>query len=396
MSAFYIPEKIHVGFQHRKDTYTKKLAYVIYEDEKGVLRKQTSWDGWRDKSIPVQVFDNKPTDHFLINRDVKRGGYWGSGRTMLRIYDPRDFEFEISVSNMIEIMMCTDISRRDISGECVYAWYGKDLVLLPVDSDEYREAMAASLKKAQKISADELTVGMTYPTKYDSKQVVYIGRFKWYEWKSYITDGKRTTVFQKTKGSLKYVFFNEATQKFVTLTPAMLADPTSSDIVDVNNLVATFLQSSQGQPNITNTEFCVKEQTPTGNVLLKFTNDEGIEIFLNNSCFTQTHARPIVYLLTSKWSQYQIDHKNKTITINTTNVSDFIDEIPINKNKLVELIKQKTGYYINPKLAVSDILEKVNEHAQAKDTQWSTEEAIELIKVINGSFGTAMRLATTN
>ena len=43
----FIPTKINVGFQERKDTYTGKLAYVIYFDEKGKLRKETSWQGWR-------------------------------------------------------------------------------------------------------------------------------------------------------------------------------------------------------------------------------------------------------------------------------------------------------------------------------------------------------------
>ena len=33
----FIPTKINVGFQERKDTYTSKLAYVIYFDEKGKL-----------------------------------------------------------------------------------------------------------------------------------------------------------------------------------------------------------------------------------------------------------------------------------------------------------------------------------------------------------------------
>ena len=31
----FIPKKINVGFQNRKDTYTGKLAYVIYYDEDG-------------------------------------------------------------------------------------------------------------------------------------------------------------------------------------------------------------------------------------------------------------------------------------------------------------------------------------------------------------------------
>mgnify|MGYP003293415702 CR=1 FL=1 len=35
----FIPKKIKVGFQTREDTYTKKLAYVIYYDTQGKLRK---------------------------------------------------------------------------------------------------------------------------------------------------------------------------------------------------------------------------------------------------------------------------------------------------------------------------------------------------------------------
>ena len=39
-SNFFIPEKIKVGYNSRNDTYTKKLAYIIYYDNKGVLRKE--------------------------------------------------------------------------------------------------------------------------------------------------------------------------------------------------------------------------------------------------------------------------------------------------------------------------------------------------------------------
>ena len=45
----YIPKRINVGYQNRKDTYTGKIAYVIYYDEKGKLRKETSWNNWRDE-----------------------------------------------------------------------------------------------------------------------------------------------------------------------------------------------------------------------------------------------------------------------------------------------------------------------------------------------------------
>ncbi len=54
----FIPEKINVGFQERSDTYTKKLAYVIYFDQKGVLRKEASWNSWRDRKIDNIIHEN--------------------------------------------------------------------------------------------------------------------------------------------------------------------------------------------------------------------------------------------------------------------------------------------------------------------------------------------------
>ena len=37
-----IPEKIKIGYQNRKDTYTEKLAYVIYYDTKGSIERSPS------------------------------------------------------------------------------------------------------------------------------------------------------------------------------------------------------------------------------------------------------------------------------------------------------------------------------------------------------------------
>ena len=37
-SNIFIPKAINVGYQNRSSTYTGKLAYVIYYDEKGKLR----------------------------------------------------------------------------------------------------------------------------------------------------------------------------------------------------------------------------------------------------------------------------------------------------------------------------------------------------------------------
>lgn len=69
-TSIFIPKRINVGYQERSDTYTGKLAYVIYFDEKGVLRKQKSWDEWRDEDIPNVEFDNVPTEGFVLNKRI--------------------------------------------------------------------------------------------------------------------------------------------------------------------------------------------------------------------------------------------------------------------------------------------------------------------------------------
>lgn len=37
-----IPDLLHVGFQSRSGTYTGKLGYIIYTDEKKKVRKESS------------------------------------------------------------------------------------------------------------------------------------------------------------------------------------------------------------------------------------------------------------------------------------------------------------------------------------------------------------------
>jgi hypothetical protein len=67
-SKMFIPTKIKVGYQERSGTYTGKLAYVIYFDNKGKLRKEASWEGWRDKKIDPIEFTNVPTSEFVLNK----------------------------------------------------------------------------------------------------------------------------------------------------------------------------------------------------------------------------------------------------------------------------------------------------------------------------------------
>src|SRR5512137_226613 len=160
MGNIFVAPKIKVGFQKRSDTYTGQLAYIIYFDEKGKLRKEKSWDGWRDHKIAPQEFDNTPMDGFTLNKDVQRSREWfGSGRNMIRIHDPRGFEFEVTCENLIEILMHTDCLRRGLVGQFVYAWVGPELVLLPTNSEEYQAAAKYTAGLGKKVSAKTLVPG---------------------------------------------------------------------------------------------------------------------------------------------------------------------------------------------------------------------------------------------
>lgn len=205
-NKLYIPKTIRIGFQERSDTFTKKLAYVIYFDDKNVLRKETSWEGWRDKKIPFIDLENKPTNGFVLNKGLQRDNYhFGSGRSVIRIHDPREFEFEITVDNLVGILMNYDMSKKDIQGECVFAWSGKDLVLLPVNSVEYQSSQQFTKKQAKNLSTKELVKGRLYSQKKNDKPLRYLGYFEWFELDGY---GYHINSSFKTKGK-KHIFYDE-------------------------------------------------------------------------------------------------------------------------------------------------------------------------------------------
>lgn len=223
-SNLYIPKKIKVGFQKRSDTFTGKLGFVTYVDDKGQLRQEKSWEGWRDKKIEAVEFDNEPRSNFVFNKDVNRSGHW-SDVTKVRIYDTRDFEFEIDVSNMMYILMHSDISKRDIAEDCVFAWSGKNLILLPVNSEEYRNSVVNTRKQDAVFSLKTLVLGHTYSTK-NQGDAVYLGH---HEWSGFNYSGNA-----KVRQSLgkKHIFYmiKGYGDKFVILESKDLAEEVSSEV----------------------------------------------------------------------------------------------------------------------------------------------------------------------
>ena len=195
-----IPNKLRVGFQKREGTFTGQLSYVIYYDERGKICKEKSWKGWIDEKIPVKDdVGNEPQDGFMINKGIQRfnWGHFGSNRSMIRIYDPRGWEFEITPQNLTYILMHTDCCKRQIQGELVYAFDRGDLLLLPTASEEYQEAKDFTALQTKKVSARDLVEGATYKNK-KNEVVVYLGRHDFIESKGYrdgLKDPKKYHIF---------------------------------------------------------------------------------------------------------------------------------------------------------------------------------------------------------
>lgn len=264
MAKIFVPKTCRVGFQERSDTFTKKLAYVIYYDAKGQLRKETSWEQWRhkptdkvydskereDRELRVDVtpydFENVPTSGFVLNKGHTRysWSHFGGRRTVIRIYDPRGIEFEITPENLVGLLMHTDCSHREVQGELVYAWCGTELMLLPCSSEEYQSAVNYSSLQGTRISAKDLKEGYTYITK-NEVQLIYIGRHMWYEaTHPYHEENKRF-------GKKHHIFFDPAKKEFgpvksVSSTIAKCLSDSFHD--DYANLVDEYLQSDRSSP----------------------------------------------------------------------------------------------------------------------------------------------------
>lgn len=230
----YIPKKCKVGLQQREGTYTGKLGYVIYHDGK-VWRKQASWEGWRHKEgqktnkydptegkyiesfitgvEPIE-FENVPTEGFVLNK--KAGGYssgWNHRQTYCRVYDPRGFEFEITIPNLLYILQeCSAYKGKGLEGEFVYSWEGKDLVLLPVSSPDYKECQVYTELQTGKVYKKDLVEGCTYLTS-KMEKLVYLGQHNVCEDVYYArTDIENDQYGNSSKGSFekKHVFRTEA------------------------------------------------------------------------------------------------------------------------------------------------------------------------------------------
>lgn len=130
-----------------------------------------------DITINPVEFDNIPTEGFVLNKKVGGDRYfWNPRQTYSRVYDPRGWEFEISIPNLLFILECTNsIKGKGLEGEFVYSWSGKDLVLLPCESENYKSSIKHTELQDKKVSTKDLKEGYTYVNS-KGNNLIYLGK----------------------------------------------------------------------------------------------------------------------------------------------------------------------------------------------------------------------------
>ena len=239
----FIPDKIKVGYQNREGTYTGKLAYVIYYDQKGELRKETSWQRWRNKDLEAHDFANEPTEGFVLNKSGggARASYgWNPRNEFIRVYDPRNFEFEISLPNLLFILANCDCSRgKGLEGKFVYAWSNTQLILLPEGTQEYQTSQKFTALKEQSVAIKDLVLGATYLTK-QVETWTYLGRFDHYTIEKY-GSGKQ----HKAK---RHIFWDGTHFQAVAEVKRVAQVVTTQSAPDYAERVDQYNKSVQGSP----------------------------------------------------------------------------------------------------------------------------------------------------
>lgn len=218
------------GYDHSKPYRSMTLEEYLKQCNVSSIDTYNYYPGKvsKDKSITPIEFDNVPMDGFVLNK--KAGGYssgWNHRQTYCRVYDPRGFEFEITIPNLLYILENSNsIKGKGLEGKFIYGWEGKDLILIPEEAPEYKDMMEHTKLLSVKLKKKDLVIGGVYYCS-DGIERTYMGEHEYYDnydsvysekkvlWWSYIYTSpynKNTSICFETRGIdsiKKYVSMNE-------------------------------------------------------------------------------------------------------------------------------------------------------------------------------------------
>lgn len=255
-----IPPKIRAGFRERNDTYKQVLGFVVRLNEKGEQTNLKAWEGWRDKKMPPKDFANEPTEGFVLNKGVggaRRSYGWNARVEKVRVHDPRGWEIEIDVDNLLNILKECDCSKgKGLEGKFVYAWNKQSLVLLPVGCLDYENSKKFTELQGTGVGVRELVVGTTYTTK-KQQDLTYLGRFDYYFMVEFrnnynFSGGTRQYILEprkkdEAKGVVKrFVFWDGTNFVFMKEVKSLSIQKSDAQHPDFADLIDKYNKSANG------------------------------------------------------------------------------------------------------------------------------------------------------
>ena len=132
-------DKYYVGFQ--KNRYARSESFRMLgfatpnTGDYAFKKRKETVDGWAEKDLAPMDLDNKPTHGFKIVDTVSR---YSTSNKFFRIEDPRGFELEIDVSNLLDLIEHHTIVQGSIMEPLVWARYGSNNYLVSSNTEEYK------------------------------------------------------------------------------------------------------------------------------------------------------------------------------------------------------------------------------------------------------------------
>ena len=152
----------------------ERLAYMTYHKEDKAFEKRRdtgiAWSGGQPRKvwisgkyvmnpyIPADVgttLENVPQSGHYIGDSVSR---WSTSNKLFRVKDPRGFTVEVSTGNIATLLHLCTVTNGVVQEECVWGREGANHVLLPVNSEPYRESVTSNstILKMKDIKAGDM------------------------------------------------------------------------------------------------------------------------------------------------------------------------------------------------------------------------------------------------
>jgi len=141
--AFAVPDGDDAAAKKRKATVDAWVAgYWSARDTRGRLRKDLKEMG--------EVYDNKPMTGFRLTDWSDR---YITDNKVVRVLDPRGFELEIYIPNLMDIILNSEVDHGEIKDELVWLREGSNNRLVRTSDPAFAEAKQNMVRAAKKKAA---------------------------------------------------------------------------------------------------------------------------------------------------------------------------------------------------------------------------------------------------